>query len=70
MEDNFSRSVADLESTALHRKSSVGAVGKVSPNWSQENMTCHSSNCFKYFGDFSSEQLLHDRRKSLKSKSL
>jgi len=27
-------------------KSSVGAAGKVSPNWSQETMTCHSSNCF------------------------
>ena len=26
--------------------SSVGAVRKVSPNWSQETMTCHSSNCF------------------------
>ena len=25
---------------------SVRAVGKVSPNWSQETMTCHSSNCF------------------------
>lgn len=27
-------------------KSSVGAVRKVSPNWSQDTMTCHSSNCF------------------------
>ena len=27
-------------------KSSVGAARKVSPNWSQETMTCHSSNCF------------------------
>ena len=26
--------------------SSVGAARKVSPNWSQETMTCHSSNCF------------------------
>ena len=26
--------------------SSVGAVRKVSPNWSQETMTRHSSNCF------------------------
>ena len=25
---------------------SVGAARKVSPNWSQETMTCHSSNCF------------------------
>ena len=25
---------------------SVGAAHKVSPNWSQETMTCHSSNCF------------------------
>ena len=27
-------------------KSSVGAARKVFPNWSQETMTCHSSNCF------------------------
>ena len=27
-------------------KSSVEAAGKVSPNWSQETMICHSSNCF------------------------
>ena len=26
--------------------SSVGAVRKVSPNWSQETMTCHSFYCF------------------------
>ena len=26
--------------------SSVGAARKVSPNWSQELMTCHSSHCF------------------------
>ena len=25
---------------------SVGAVRKVSPDWSQETMTCHSFNCF------------------------
>ena len=25
---------------------SVGAARKVSPNWSQETMACHSSNCF------------------------
>ena len=25
---------------------SVGAAHKVSPNWSQKTMTCHSSNCF------------------------
>lgn len=31
-------------------KSSVGATRKVSPNWSQETMTCHSSNCFSIFG--------------------
>ena len=24
----------------------VGLARKVSPNWSQETMTCHSSNCF------------------------
>ena len=28
------------------KMSSVGAARKVSPNWSQETMTCHSSNCF------------------------
>ena len=27
-------------------KGSVGAARKVSPNWSQETSTCHSSNCF------------------------
>ena len=27
-------------------ESSVGAARNVSPNWSQETMTCHSSNCF------------------------
>ena len=27
-------------------KSSVGAARKVSPNWLQGTMTCHSSNCF------------------------
>ena len=26
--------------------SSVGAARKVSLNWSQKTMTCHSSNCF------------------------
>ena len=25
---------------------SVGAARKVSANWSQETMTCHSPNCF------------------------
>ena len=45
----------------------VGAEGEVSPNWSQETMIFHSSNCFsnKYclvsgkrtIADFSSEQL-------------
>ena len=32
---------------SLNSWSSVGAACKVSPNWSQETMTCHSSNCFK-----------------------
>ena len=27
-------------------ESSVGAARKVSSDWSQETMTCHSSNCF------------------------
>ena len=26
---------------------SVGAARTVSPNWSQEAMACHSSNCFR-----------------------
>ena len=26
--------------------SCVGAAGKVSPDWSQKTMTCHSFNCF------------------------
>ena len=30
----------------LHRGSCVGAARKVSPNWSLETMTCHSSHCF------------------------
>ena len=46
--------------------SSVGTARKVSPDWSQETMTCHSSNCFytvlgsgkRTIGDFFSEQLL------------
>ena len=28
-----------------YMQSSVGAARKVSPNWSQETMTCHSFNC-------------------------
>ena len=27
-------------------RGSVGAARKVSPNWLQETMTCHSFNCF------------------------
>ena len=30
---------------------SVGAARKVSANWSQETMTCHSSNCFSIVWD-------------------
>ena len=30
---------------------SVGAACKISPDWSQETMTCHSSNCFSIFWD-------------------
>ena len=40
------------------------AARKVSPDWSQKTMTCHSFDCFSIVwgsvGDFSSEQLLHD----------
>ena len=35
-----------FKSNQSKEKGSVGAAGKVSPNWSQETMTCHSSNCF------------------------
>ena len=31
--------------------SSVGTVRKFSPNWSQETITCHSSNCFSIVWD-------------------
>ena len=40
-------------------KGSVGAARKVSANWSQERITCHSSNWLL----FRSEQLPHDRFK-------
>ena len=40
-------------------KGSVGAARKVSANWSQETITCHSSNWLL----FRSAQLLHDRFK-------
>ena len=29
-----------------NRSSCVGAARKVSPDWSQKTMTCHSFNCF------------------------
>ena len=53
--------------------SRVAAARKVSPDWSQETMTFHSSSCFSIVlgsgkrtsGDFSSEQLLHDPLKYL-----
>ena len=40
----------------------VGAALAVSPNWSQETMTCHSSNCFGMVNAplVTSLQLLHD----------
>ena len=42
--------VAGTEHLHDHRsqdkRSSVGAARKVSPNWSQETMACHSFNCF------------------------
>ena len=40
----------------------VGAALAVSPNWSQETMTCHSSNCFSIVNPplATSLQLLHD----------
>ena len=30
---------------------SLGAARKMSPNWSQEAMACHSSNCFSIVWD-------------------
>ena len=33
-------------STVEKKKSYVGAARKVSPEWSQKTMTCHSINCF------------------------
>ena len=46
--------------------SSEGSARKVSPDWSQETITCYSSNCFsivlgsgkRTIDDFFSEQLL------------
>ena len=35
-----------ITTSTILRAGSVGAARKVSPNWSQEIMTCHSSNCF------------------------
>ena len=35
-----------LEKRFVRRPSSVEAARKVSPDWSQETMTCHCSNCF------------------------
>ena len=40
-----SKSTASL-SLAERWTTTVGAARKVSPDWSQETMTCHSSNCF------------------------
>ena len=36
----------------------VAATRKVSPNWSQELMTCHSSHCFSIVWGFSSAELV------------
>ena len=51
---------------------SVGAARKVSPNWSQETMTCHSHNCFRIVWGLGnaplvtpSEQLLHTRAEAV-----
>ena len=42
--------------------SSVEAARKVSPNWSQETMTCHSSNCFSIvWGQGNAPLVLHGR---------
>ena len=37
----------------------VGATRKVSPDWSQKTMTCHSFNCFRNVCGQGYEQLLH-----------
>ena len=57
---------AMVQGISIMLLSSEGATRKVSPDWSQETTTCHSSNCFstvlrsgkRTVGDFSSEQLL------------
>ena len=57
---------AMVQGISIMLLSSEGAARKVSPYWSQETTTCHSSNCFsivlrsgkRTIGDFSSEQLL------------
>ena len=57
---------AMVQGISIMLLSSEGAARKVSPDWSQETTTCHSSNCFssvlrsgkRTIGDFSSEQLL------------
>ena len=35
-----------LSMLKVEKKSFVGAARKVSPDWSQKTMTCHSINCF------------------------
>ena len=44
-EINSKRAVDDGKREKVGKRS-VGAACKVSPNWSQETMTCRSSNCF------------------------
>ena len=60
------RKNAHLPGPSSTRGSCVEAARKVSPDWSQKTMTCHSFNCFS-IGDFSSEQLLHDPQEDLTS---
>ena len=43
---------------------SVGAARKVSPNWSQETMTCHSSSCFSIVWGKGNVQLVTSLRSS------
>ena len=58
-----------IEQSFLGVVQELRVTRKVSPNRSQETMTCHSSNCSSVFffgsgkrtiANFSSEQLLHD----------
>ena len=43
-ENDYSNQMFEFKASDISR--CVGAAHKVSPNWSLETMTCHSSHCF------------------------